>query len=249
MTLERDLQRLAGGFPETPPLASGIAGALQQVSLRRRRRRIAVLAIALLLLVPAAALAVSPGLRERVLETFGLRGVTVVRVAHLPPVGPDARRLSLGRHISLRRAQSALKLRVHPPSALGKPDGIYEDPLRLGVDVSFLYEPRRVAARLGVRKRVVVSMLRGTLEAQYLYKMLGGTSKVRNLTIDAEPALLVTGQPHLVFLFAYGNQLDQTHFRLAGNVLLWQRKALIVRVEGDLPAAVLVRIARSIPTG
>jgi len=68
MTLERDLQRLAGGFPETPPLASGIAGALQQVSLRRRRRRIAVLAIALLLLVPAAALAVSPGLRERVLE-------------------------------------------------------------------------------------------------------------------------------------------------------------------------------------
>ncbi len=250
MTLERDLQRLAGGFPETPPLAAGIAGAVRQVSLRRRRRRrVAVLALALLLLVPAAALAVSPGLRERVLETFGLRGVTVVRVAHLPAVGPDARRLSLGRHVSLRQAQSALKLRIHQPSVLGKPDGIYEDPLHLGVDVSLLYEPRTVAARLGVRKRVLVSMLRGTLKAQYLYKMLGGSSRVRKLTIGAEPALLVTGQPHLVFLFEYGTQFDQTHFRLAGNVLLWQRKALIVRVEGDLPRAVLVRIARSIPAG
>jgi hypothetical protein len=250
MTLERDLQRLAGGFPKTPPLAPGVAAAAQGASLRRRRRRrIAVIAIALLTGVPAAALAVSPGLREHVLETFGLRGVTIVRVARLPPVGPDARRLSLGRHVTLREAQRALKQRVQPPAALGKPDGIYADPLFLGVDISLLYEPRTVAARLGARKRVVVSMLRGTFKAQYLYKMLGGSSRVTKLRVGAQPAVLVTGQPHLVFLFLDGNETDQTHFRLAGNVLLWQRKALIVRIEGDLPAAELVRIARSIPPG
>ncbi len=57
-----------------------------------------------------------------------------------------------------------LGVRIRPPSALGTPDGIFEDPLQGGVDVTFLYQPRTVAARLGPQQRVLVSAVRGTLE-------------------------------------------------------------------------------------
>jgi hypothetical protein len=250
MTLERDLRGLGAGLPAPPELAPRVRIAVQRASARRRRRRIAVLALALVVLVPATALAVSPGLRNRVLETFGLRGVKVERVAVLPAVGPDAQRLKLGSRVSLRQAQRALHVRVHPPTALGAPDGVFSDQLQAGVDVSFLYEPATVEARLGVRTRVLVSVLRGTFERQFLSKMIGAAGRVTQLRIAGGPALLITGGgPHMVLFFRRGSAFDQTHARLSGPVLLWQRGALVVRVEGDLPGGRLVAIARTFSTG
>ena len=92
MTLERDLRALADGFPEAPDLTPRVLAARRQ----RRSRGGAgggasrVLALALLLLVPATALAVSGDLRDRVLETFGLRDVKITVVTRLPELGPDA---------------------------------------------------------------------------------------------------------------------------------------------------------------
>ena len=89
MTLERDLRALADGFPEPPALAPRVLAAAQRASAnRRRRRRVALLAFALLLLVPATALAVSADLRDRVLETFGLRDVKITAVTRLPRARP-----------------------------------------------------------------------------------------------------------------------------------------------------------------
>jgi hypothetical protein len=250
MTLERDLRALGAGLPDPPELAPRVRIAVQQASARRRRRRrIAVLALALALLVPATALAVSPDLRNRVLETFGLRGVKVERVEKLPAVGPDARRLQLGSRVSLQQAQRALQLRVHPPSALGTPDAIFAEHPPTGVSVSFLYEPRTVGARLGVRKRVLVSMLRGELDEQLLGKTVARATQVRHLRIAGGQALLITGVPHLVVFFPHEGTFGQMRTRLAGPTLLWQRGALIVRVEGDLPGARLVAIARTFSTG
>lgn len=249
MTLERDLRALADGFPEAPELAPRVAIAMQRASLRRRRRRIAVLALALALLVPATALAVSPDLRNRVLETFGLRGVKVERVERLPAVSPEARRLQLGTRLSLQRARAALQLRVHPPSVLGTPTAIYQELLEAGVAVTFLYEPRTVSARIGVRKRVLVTMLRGTFDEQLLGKTLGFASSVEELEIDGGRALLLTGPAHLVLFYRRGAGIGRTTTRLAGTTLLWQRRAMIVRIEGDLPRARLIAIARSLSTG
>ena len=250
MTLERDLRILAQDFPETPELASGVLAAVGAASARRRRRRlVAVLAFALLLLVPATALAVSPDLRDRVLDAFGLRNVRIERVTHLPSVEADARELELGTRVSLQRAQAALGARIGPPAALGAPDGIFEDPLQGGVDVTFLYQPPTVAERLGPRQRVLVSAVRGTLDAQVLGKTLAQATRVQRLRIDGGQAVLVTGEPHIVVLFRRANALDTTYTRLAGTTLLWQRGDLLVRVEGDLPAARLIGIARSLPIG
>ena len=142
MTLERDLRALADGFPEAPALAPRVLAAAQRASAnRRRRRRVALLALALFLLVPATALAVSPDLRDRVLETFGLRDVKI----EASP-GCRARRRCAPASSSARasRWQGAQRpeARVSPPSVLGAPDGIFEERLESGVDVTFLYEPR-----------------------------------------------------------------------------------------------------------
>ena len=250
MTLERDLRTLARGFPEVPALAPGVLTAVERASARRRRRRLAgALVVALVLLVPASAVAVSPDLRDRVLDAFGLRNVRIERVRHLPSVAGDARELKLGTQVSLQRAQAALGARVGPPAALGAPDGIFEDPLQGGVDVTFLYRPSTVAARLGPRQRVLVSAIRGTLDEKVLGKTLAQATRAKRLRIDGGPALLITGPPHIVVVFRRGNVLYATYTRLAGTTLLWQRGNLLVRVEGDLPENRLVTIARSLPLG
>ncbi|HEY3612836.1 MAG TPA: hypothetical protein VGK92_03985 [Gaiellales bacterium] len=250
MTLERDLRALGEGFPESPDLAARVRAATQRAGARRRgRRRVAVLALALFLLVPATALAVSGDLRERVLETFGLRDVRITEVTRLPELGPDARRLQLGPRVSLARARRDLAAAVSAPSLLGAPDGIYEQPLAAGVEVTFLYEPATVAARIGVRRRVLASIVRGTISRTVLGKTIAQATKATPFTLDGDPALLLTGAPHMMVFFRTGaDSFDQVYTRLAGTTLLWQRRGLLVRIEGTLPKARLIGIARSIST-
>lgn len=250
MTLERDLRALAGGFPETPELAGRVLTAAREASVRRRRRRVAVLALALFLLVPATALAVSSDLRDRVLETFGLRNVRITAVTRLPEVGPEIRSLNLGARVPLARVRRDLGLTVAPPSVLGAPDGIYEARLDSGVDITFAYDARTVAARIGPRKRVLVSLVRGQIEKTILGKTAASNTKVIPFPIGGESAVLVTGHPHLLILFrASSGGIDQTSTRFAGTTLLWQRRALLIRVEANLPRARLIAIARSVAIG
>ncbi len=249
MTLERDLRALAAGLPEPPDLTPRVLAAVQSAAARRRRRRlVASAALAVLLLVPATALAVSSDLRDRVLETFGLRDVTVTRVRELPPLGPEARRLDLGTRVSLARARTSLQLRVDPPSVLGAPDAVFEALLESGVDVTFLYEPPTVGERLGVRERVLVSIVRGTFEKRFIGKTAGQATNVEQFAIDGGRALLLTGEPHIVIFFRRGAGVDRVMTRLAGTTLLWQRRAMLVRIEGTLPRARLIAIARSLRT-
>jgi hypothetical protein len=252
MTLERDLRALAAGFPDPPALAPRVSAAIARASRRRRRRRVAVLALALFLLVPATVLAVSPDLRHRVLETFGLRNANVEVVEHLPPLPPappGVSGLQLGSLTTLQQARNELHLRIKPPTALGRPDAIYSDQLKTGAEVSLLYEPRTVAARIGVRTRVLVSVLRGEFNEDFLGKMVSRDNRVTRLKIGSDDALLISGGPlHLVF-FRRAGTFDETRGRLAGTTLLWQRRALLIRIEGQLSGARLLAIARSLSTG
>jgi hypothetical protein len=249
VTLEGDLRALAAGLPDPPNLSSRVLVAVRQASMRRRRRRIAMLAFALFLLVPATALAVSSDLRDRILDSFGLRDVKIITVPRLPEIGPETRPLQLGTSISLAQARTDLRLAVHPPSALGAPDGIFEERLQSGVDVTFSYDAATIAHRIGVRKRVLVSIVRGTIEKTVLGKTIASATTAIPFQIDGGAALLLTGHPHLLVVFRARGGFDQTYTRFAGTTLLWQRRALLIRIEANLPRTRLVAIARSISTG
>lgn len=249
MSLERDLRALAAALPEAPELGPRVLAGIQAASVRRRRRRVAVLALALFLLVPATALAVSSDLRDRLLDSFGLRDVKIITVTRLPEVGPETRRLQLGRQVSLARARRDLKLAVSAPSVLGAPDGIFEERLQTGFLVTFAYEAATVDKRIGVRKRVLVGIVRGTIDKTVLGKTIASATKTIPFQINGGSALLLTGHPHLLVVFRAGGTFDQTYTRFAGTTLLWQRRALLIRIEGNLSRARLVAIARSIAIG
>jgi hypothetical protein len=208
---------------------------------------VTLLALALFLLVPATALAVSGDLRDRVLETFGLRDVEITAVTRLPELGADVRRLQLGPRISLEKARRDLARNVSPPSVLGAPDGIFEERLDSGVDITFVYEPRTTADRIGERRRVLVSVVRGTIEKTIIGKTLPSATRRTGFDLDGTPALLLTGAPHMmVLLRAPDGVSDQIYTRLAGTTLLWQREETLIRVEGELPRSRLIAIARSV---
>ena len=50
----------------------------------------------------------------------------------------------------------------------------------------------------------------------------------------------------MVLFRAPDGVFDQTYTRLAGTTLLWQRGETLIRVEGELPRARLIAIARSV---
>jgi hypothetical protein len=100
-----------------------------------------------------------------------------------------------------------------------------------------------------VRRRVLVSVLRGTLAEQFLGKTIAQANAVEHLSIEGTPALIISGPPHLMMVFRSNGAIDQTYTRLAGTTLLWQRGPLLVRVEGSLSRARLVAIARSLAVG
>src|SRR4029453_17979453 len=86
-------------FPSTPDIASSVRGRLER---RRPWSRPLAIALAVLVVAIGAVLAVPPA-RTAVLDGLGLRHVSIVLVAQLPPTDPIAR-LDLGRETSLEKA-------------------------------------------------------------------------------------------------------------------------------------------------
>jgi hypothetical protein len=73
-----------------------------------------------------------------------------------------------------------------------------------------------------------------------VFKKVAANATVTEPTsVDGAPALWLTGAPHL-FLF------PDAPPRLAGNVLLWLRSGLTLRLEGRLTQAQAEALARTI---
>ena len=70
-------------------------------------------------------------------------------------------------------------------------------------------------------------------------------TSVRFATINGKPALGLFGAPHFRLSRdpATGEPVEDQVY-LAGNVLLWEKGDLTLRLEGDLTFAEMLRIAR-----
>ena len=103
------------------------------------------------------------------------------------------------------------------PSLLGEPDGIY----RSGDVVTLLYgTPERV--------RALVTEIADSGFTPYVGKKLAAAgTRVEFVPVhgSVEPALWITGAPHVV-------HLPGGPARLAANTLIWTRGRLTIRLEG-----------------
>jgi hypothetical protein len=233
------LEQLAADarWPPTPDLAAGVRRAIESASAvpapargrRRPRSRRRLPAVLLALVVGGGALA-APGVGSELLQRLGLKGARVTQVRELPPA-PLGGRLALGERLSLAGAQRAAGHELVRPAALGAPAEVYVD----GDAVTFVYR-----ARSG--QPILFSQVPGSTR-RYIQKFV--TGRARRVQIDGRRGLLLRGR-HVVLFDRPGGGTVVSQPRLAKNTLLWEHRALLLRVEAEQPAAELLRIARSV---
>jgi hypothetical protein len=259
--LERMLTRLGEelDWPPTPDLAAGVMPRLDEERPaepafdrprpRRRAfpiaRRSLVLAFVALLLLAGAAFAALPGVRDAVLDFFGLQGATIERRATLPPAPPE-RPLDLGARTTLARAADELGFAPLVPADPGEPDAVYVRRGPPGGELSLAYRPRAGLPRArSTRLGLLASEFRGDLSPEYMGKIAGQATTVERLRVDGEPAIWVAGAPHYFFYRAPGRRFVDNDLRIAQNVLLLQRGKLLIRLEGAFDRERAISIARS----
>jgi hypothetical protein len=236
--LEQMLQATAAeiAWPETPDLASAVSYGTQGARplgarpLRsrgaRRLRRPLVIALAALLLLAGSALAI-PAVRD----WLGLSSVEVKRVPKPLPVVPGER-LSLGTQVPLDAALAKLEFRPVIPTTLGAPT-VYYDPFPAGGQLGLVYP-----------KGIVITEVQGHL-TRYLAKFIPPGTTLDEFTIDGQRALWIHGALHQYGYADKTGQIRTDSVRTAGDVLLWRRGDLLLRLEGARSKQQAVAIASS----
>ena len=105
-----------------------------------------------------------------------------------------------------------------------EPDRVY---LGKRGTVWFLYgSPQRI-------RLLVAQTPRAEIDEEYIVKKLATAGTVVDrLEVDGVPALLLSGEPHVVALVDESGELIQESTRLAQNVLLWEEDDVAIRLEG-----------------
>ena len=242
--LERELRALAADveWPATPDFA---ARPETREAARRSfawRRTLALAAVALAVAV-GAVLALSPGARSAFLELFGIGGATVARVDVLP----DAERslgLELGERVPFADAQRAVPFRILVPPTKGVPRAEFVRDARVFLDrsigsgaVSFTWpccEPR-----------LVLTQFRGEGVA-WVEKWAAAGTEVESVSVDGNPGIWVEGAPHVAVFRDDAGEIQEQPRLVDANVLLWERDGVTYRLEGDVPLARALAIARGL---
>jgi hypothetical protein len=72
-----------------------------------------------------------------------------------------------------------------------------------------------------------------------------GTS-VDGVRVDGAPGYWISGRPHFVLVVDSQGNIVEDDVRLAGNVLLWERGDVTLRLEAAVTKEEAVRIAESV---
>jgi hypothetical protein len=246
-------------YPPTPDLTATVAARLRggqqrpSKALRPRRlpaaglRRALVLAAGALLLTAGTVLAAAPGVRDAVLEFFGLQGATVQRVETLP-TPPPQQRLDLGIRTTLEQAPKRLAFEpLVPAEPGGDPDFVYVREPPAGGELSLGYRPRAGLPRAQTTPfGLLVSEFRGDIHPDLVGKLAGPGTRIERMRIGGRPAVWIEGAPHFFFYRDPDGNIVEGELRLAQNVLLLERGRLLVRFEGAFDRDRAVAIARSL---
>jgi hypothetical protein len=239
--IEEDLRALDVSFPETPPLAVGdeirrweaATASPPRVTLLPRRRALVLVAAGVLLLLAATAVAVRLGI-----GAFSIRiGPPVTESPGLPESG------SLGEPVSLDDARRAAGFTVRVPPSLGPPDGAFL--------AKTLIEGRPLVA-LAWRPSDRLPVIHGTDWGAILVQTAApaavavkeaGAAQVSFTRVAGHEAVWISG-PHDLVLRAPGGGV---RLEVSGNVLIWERDGISLRLETALGRSAAISVAESVP--
>jgi hypothetical protein len=192
----------------------------------RRRRSPLIVALAAVLAL-AVALAV-PDARSSLLRLLHLDGVTVIRVDELPRLPTTAATDQLGTKVSLVEAQQRVPFDiVGPPAAV--PSAVF-----VGED-----RPPQVALVYGAltRPRLIVTQFKPCCGQDAITKEVPKGTLAEGVSVAGAHGVWIAGR-HVT---------ETTHeARLAGNVLIWEKRGIIYRVEGRLTLDRALELAASL---
>jgi hypothetical protein len=93
--------------------------------------------------------------------------------------------------------------------------------------------------------RVLVTEFRGSRTRAFLEKAVGPGTIVERVRVAGAPGAWIAGRAHgFIYADARG-VIREEATRLAGNVLVWERGGIVLRVEGRLTKSGALRIGRS----
>jgi len=249
--LERQLTQLGRELDwlPTPELSHAVRERIAPAPVRRRPpifRRSLAIALAALLLLAGGVFAAVPGVRDAVLEFFGLQGATVERREELPPPPPPAP-LQLGERTTLDAARDSLGFDPLVPEAAGEPDSVYVQRRVPGGSIALAYRPSDdLPEARSTGLGLLVEEFRGDLAPEYFGKTAGEATRIERLRIDGDRAIWLEGAPHFFFYRAQNEPFREEDLRIAQNVLLLEHGRLLVRMEGAFDLDQAVELARSL---
>ena len=219
-------------LPETPDLALAVVARLESHGRPFPWRRAAALGLALLALAVVAAFAV-PDSRSAILRWFHLGGVSVQRVETLPPAVERAQAGGLGRRLSRAQAENVIGFRLALPPLEGSPPVYVLDDSLATVIVRAYGRP------------VLLSQFSSSNE-DVLKKLAVGKTTIESVRVNGNPGLWLEGGPHTLTYLGRDRGFRERTVRIRGNVLLWLRNGITLRLEGRLTRNQALSLARRI---
>jgi hypothetical protein len=184
-----------------------------------------------------------------VADFLGLRGERIKVVASPPPSpAPLGTALQLGQVTTLAGAQAKVPFRIAVPTdgGLGSPVAYLGFSFPDGV-VSFVYPAGPELPAVGTSSvGMLLTEFRARVDQQFIQKFIDAGTQIEAVTVDGAPGYWISGGVHeIVYLDPDGVPISNT-LRLAGNVLLWQRGDVTLRIESSLSLDQALAIARSV---
>jgi hypothetical protein len=229
--------RALGHELDVPPERDLAPDVLEQLSLSSARpfpwRRAAVLALALVAIAGGAAFAV-PQARTAILRFFHIGGETIIRVETLPPAVERSQAGGFGMPVSRAEAERTLGFRLMLPPFHGKePDRVYV----LGDSIGTVI--------LRSHGRPVLLSEFSSPGEMGLKKLTIDQTSVQWVRVDGREAIWIRGTHTLTYFDRELGFREQT-IRIRGNVLVWTRGRLTLRLEGSLTRAQAIALARTV---
>ena len=230
--LEQQLRALPVAVPEAPELAPAVLARLEGRPFPWRRT--AVLAFAVVAVAIAAAFAV-PQARTTILHWFHIGGATIERVETLPPAVERSRAGGLGRPMSLKAAEREVGFHILlPPYKCCGPGRVYV----LGDSLA------TVILGIGRNRHALLSEF-PSFGPLSMKKLTIGETRVEDARVNGNEAVWIEGGTHTLKYFDRRFGVQEQNVLIHGNVLIWVRGELTLRLEGRLTKQEALFFARN----
>jgi hypothetical protein len=93
---------------------------------------------------------------------------------------------------------------------------------------------------------VLLTEIRGGNQMGLAKKLVEPRTRVEPVSVNGSFGLWIVGAPHVVLFQDRFGRVDEMRTRFAGNVLVWQRGDLTLRLEGELTRQRALELARSL---